>query len=96
MGFRELLVSDYQDDQKGSPFLHHKQREQQGTLRLDTVASTILLKFKITLFIFLNTGQGEFQTQWVSDPALAVITSKLTAQYWYSSLENYFWKTPRV
>lgn len=52
LGFRELLVSDYWDDQKGSPFLHHKQREQQGTLRLDTVASSILLKLKITLFIF--------------------------------------------
>jgi len=52
------------------------QREQQGTLRLETVASTILLKLKITLFIFEIPGQGEFQTQRVSNPALAVITPK--------------------
>lgn len=58
LGFRELLVSDYWDDQKGSPFLHHKQRQQQGTLRLDTVASTILLKLKITFFFFKYQATG--------------------------------------
>lgn len=50
LGFRELLESDYWDDQKGSPFLPHT--EQGGTLRADTVASRILIMLKITLFIF--------------------------------------------
>lgn len=49
-GFREFLESDYRDDQKGSPFLHHT--EQGGILTPDTVASIILMMLKITLFIF--------------------------------------------
>lgn len=58
LGFRELLVSDYWDDQKGSPFLHRKQTEQKGPLRLGLVASTILLKHKATVYILNSRPRG--------------------------------------